>query len=316
MKNIVVAGAGTMGVVLTRLFAQYGWEVTLWNRRQVSLDKAREVIARDLTAARDQGALEEAPETVQGRIAYTTDFAVYETAGFVIENIAEDLEVKHTFWEKVSALVPETALLTTNTSGLRVSDIARAVKDPGRFCGMHFWNPPDLLPLVEITKGEETRDETAQAVRELALSLEKRPVIVKKDILGILGNRLQYAVLREALHILAMGAAGPEEIDAAMKYGPGFRYSILGPFETGDLGGVDILNAVSQYLFPDLGAETESQVLAELTAAGRLGVKAGAGFYDYAPGEGPEILARRNRLFREQWELLKDRRLREETSSL
>lgn len=310
MTNIIVAGAGTMGVVLARLFAQSGYPTTLWNRRESSLDRARETIARDLAAAKDRGDLTESPEAVTGRIAFTTDFAPYETAGLVIENIAEDLAVKRDFWAKVSALVPDDALLATNTSGLRVSDVAQAVRDPGRFCGMHFWNPPDLMPLVEITKGEATTDETAKAVHALALSLGKRPVIVKKDILGILGNRLQYAVLREALHILALGAAGPEEIDAAMKYGPGFRYSMMGPFETGDLGGLDILHAVSGYLFPDLGAEETSQVLADCAAAGRLGVKTGAGFYDYADGAGPEILARRNELLRAQWELLKDKPIR------
>ena len=310
MTNIIVAGAGTMGVVLARLFAQSGYPTTLWNRRESSLDRARETIARDLAAAKDRGDLTEPPEAVTGRIAFTTDFAPYETAGLVIENIAEDLAVKRDFWAKVSALVPGDALLATNTSGLRVSDVAQAVRGPGRFCGMHFWNPPDLMPLVEITKGAATTDETARAVHALALSLGKRPVIVKKDILGILGNRLQYAVLREALHILALGAAGPEEIDAAMKYGPGFRYSMMGPFETGDLGGLDILHAVSGYLFPDLGAEETSQVLADCAAAGRLGVKTGAGFYDYADGAGPEILARRNELLRAQWELLKDKPIR------
>ena len=310
MTNIIVAGAGTMGVVLARLFAQSGYPTTLWNRRESSLDRARETIARDLAAAKDRGNLTESPEAVAGRIAFTTDFAPYETAGLVIENIAEDLAVKRDFWAKVSALVPDDTLLATNTSGLRVSDVAQAVRDPGRFCGMHFWNPPDLMPLVEITKGEATTDDTARAVHALALSLGKRPVIVKKDILGILGNRLQYAVLREALHILALGAAGPEEIDAAMKYGPGFRYSMMGPFETGDLGGLDILHAVSGYLFPDLGAEETSQVLADCAAAGRLGVKTGAGFYDYADGAGPEILARRNELLRAQWELLKDKPIR------
>ena len=311
MTNIIVAGAGTMGVVLARLFAQKSYPVTLWNRRQSSLDRAAETIRRDLAAAEARGDLPEPPKTVFDRITFTTDFAPYGGAGFVIENIAEDLAVKQAFWAGVSALVPENALLTTNTSGLRVSDIARAVEGPGRFCGMHFWNPPDLMPLVEITKGEATAEETARGVRDLALALDKRPVIVQKDILGILGNRLQYAVLREALHILAMGAAGPEEIDAAMKYGPGFRYSMMGPFETGDLGGLDILNAVSQYLFPDLGAEESSRVLADLAAAGRLGVKAGAGFYDYAPGQGAAILARRNDLLRAQWDLLKDAPIRE-----
>ena len=310
MTNILVAGAGTMGVVLTRLFAQSGYSVTLWNRRQSSLDRAEETIARELAAAGRKGGLTESPGTVRARIAFATDFAPYEKADFVIENIAEDLAVKGEFWAKVSALVPENAVLTTNTSGLRVTDIARFVKAPGRFCGMHFWNPPDLMPLVEVTKGEETGDETARSVYDLALSLGKRPVIVKKDILGILGNRLQYAVLREALHILSMGAAGPEEIDAAMKYGPGFRYSLMGPFETGDLGGLDILNAVNQYLFPDLGTEQRSEVLAELTAAGRLGVKAGGGFYDYGPDEGQAIITRRNELLKAQWELLKDRPVR------
>ena len=310
MTNILVAGAGTMGVVLARLFAQRGYAVTLWNRRQSSLDRAAETIRRDLDAAAGRGELSCPPEAVLDRITFTTDFAPFEEADFVIENIAEDLAVKRDFWAKVSALVPAESLLATNTSGLRVSDIARAVQGPRRFCGMHFWNPPDLMPLVEITKGEKTDDKTAQAVRDLALSLEKRPVIVQKDILGILGNRLQYAVLREALHILSLGAAGPEEIDAAMKYGPGFRYSMMGPFETGDLGGLDILNAVNQYLFPDLGTELRSQVLADLTAAGKLGVKSGGGFYDYAPGQGPEIAARRDELLREQWALLKDRPIR------
>lgn len=165
---------------------------------------------------------------------------------------------------------------------------------------------PDLLPLVEITKGDQSSQEAAQAVYDLAVSLGKKPVIVKKDILGILGNRLQYAVLREALHIMALGAAGPEEIDAAMKYGPGFRYSILGPLETVDLGGLDIFRSVSNYLFSDLGSEQRSDVLNELADQGRHGVKTGAGFYDYAPGQGEEKLRWRNDLFQKQWDLLKD----------
>lgn len=305
MTNIIIAGAGTMGVGLARLFSLEGYAVTLWNRRQSSLDRGEETILRALTAT--GGSV----DAVLSRIRFTTDWDCFREADFVIENIAEDLAVKEEFWARVSALVPPEALLTTNTSGLRITDVARAVVNPARFCGMHFWNPPDLMPLVEITQGELTAPETAQAVRSLALSLEKRPVVVRKDILGILGNRLQYAVLREALHILASGAAGPEEIDAAMKYGPGFRYSMMGPFETGDLGGLDILHAVSGYLFPDLGAELESGVLADLTAAGRLGVKTGAGFYDYGPDEADYLRLRRDELLRAQWELLKHRPIRD-----
>lgn len=306
IRSVVVAGAGTMGVTLTRLFAQSGYAVTLWNRRQVSLDKARDRIANDLAVLQDQGRLTETMDTITGRIQYATDLAVYAAADFVVENIAEDLAVKQDFFRTICALVPETTVLATNTSGLRVSDIAQAVEKPQRFCGMHWWNPPDLIPLVEVTKGDQTGQEAAQIVYDLALSLEKKPVIVKKDILGIIGNRLQYAVLREALHIMELGAAGPQEIDAAMKYGPGFRYSILGPLETVDLGGLDIFRAVSNYLFQDLGAEQRSPVLNDLADQGRHGVKTGAGFYDYAPGEGEEKLRWRNGLFQKQWDLLKD----------
>lgn len=306
IQHPVVAGAGTMGVTLARIFAQRGYQVTLWNRRTPSLDKAKARIAGDLVDLAARGLLAEDPAQVAARLSYTTDFAVFQQADFVIENIAEDLDAKHAFFQQVCRHISPTALLTTNTSGLRVTDVAREVEHPERFCGMHWWNPPDLMPLVEITQGEATSQETAQAVYDLALSLEKKPVLVKKDILGIVGNRLQYAVMREALHILAMGAAGPEEIDAAMKYGPGFRYAVLGPLETADLGGVDIFQTVSDYLLPDLSADQRSQVLHDLTDAGRLGVKTGRGFYDYADGAGEAARQRRDRLFAQLWEILKD----------
>ena len=306
-RHIVVAGAGTMGAVLTRLLAQAGCAVTLWNHRQPSLDRAAARHRLDLEDLAARGRLAEAPEAVLARISYSTDEAVFAPADFVVESIMEDLDLKHAFFRRICALVSPETILTTNTSGLRVTDIAQAVTEPGRFCGMHWWNPPDLIPLVEITRGEATRQETAEAVRDLALALEKRPVIVQKDILGIIGNRLQYAVLREAMHILELGAAGPRDIDDAMKYGPGFRYSILGPLETADLGGLNINHAVSHYLYPDLGDELVSPPLERLAEEGRLGVKTGGGFYDYAPGEGDEKIRWRNDLFEKQWDLLKDR---------
>lgn len=306
IQRPVVAGAGTMGVTLARVFAQNGYEVTLWNRREISLEKARTRITQDLEVQASQGLLKESPEAIAGRISYTTDFAVYDKADFVLENIAEDLEVKRDFYRQVCAHIAPEALLCTNTSGLRVTDIAQAVTNPARFCGMHWWNPPDLMPLVEITKGERSGDEAARKAHALAVSLGKRPVIVKKDILGIIGNRLQYAILREALHIIALGAAGPEEVDAAMKYSLGFRYAVQGPLEAADLGGVDIFCAVSNYLYPDLSTQQRSEVLNDLVAQGRLGVKSGGGFYDYAEGQGEEKRRRRDALFRELWEILKE----------
>ena len=296
IRRPVVAGAGTMGTTLARIFAQHGFAVTLWNRRTPSLERAQTRIAGDLDRLAAQGLLTEDPAAIARRVTYTTDYAAFDGADFVVENIAEDLAVKQAFFRAISPRVAPEALLTTNTSGLRVTDVAQGVEDPTRFCGMHWWNPPDLMPLVEITRGDQTSQAAAQAVHALALALGKKPVIVQKDILGILGNRLQYAVMREALHILATGAAGPEEIDAAMKYGPGFRYAVLGPFETADLGGVDIFQAVSDYLFPDLNNDQRSQALHDLVDQGRLGVKAGDGFYRYAPGQGEAARQRRDAL--------------------
>ena len=306
IRRPVVAGAGTMGTTLARIFSQHGFAVTLWNRRTPSLERAQTRIAGDLDRLAAQGLLTEDPAAIARRVTYTTDYAAFDGADFVVENIAEDLAVKQAFFRAISPRVAPEALLTTNTSGLRVTDVAQGVEDPTRFCGMHWWNPPDLMPLVEITRGDQTSQAAAQAVHALALALGKKPVIVQKDILGILGNRLQYAVMREALHILATGAAGPEEIDAAMKYGPGFRYAVLGPFETADLGGVDIFQAVSDYLFPDLNNDQRSQALHDLVDQGRLGVKAGDGFYRYAPGQGEAARQRRDALFQQLWDLLKD----------
>lgn len=299
-----IAGAGTMGVTLARIFAEKGYAVTLWNRRESSLEGAHTRIAGDLAARESAGAPAQSASAVLSRIRFTTSWEAFSDADFVLENIAEDLTIKRDFFHTLCGYVSDKAVLATNTSGLRVSDIAQAVARPERFCGMHWWNPPDLIPLVEITKGEQTGQETAELIRDAAVTLGKKPVIVRKDILGILGNRLQYAVLREALHILELGAAGPEEIDAAMKYGPGFRYPTLGPFETVDLGGLDLFRSVSNYLFAELGTETRSELLNRLADAGRYGVKNGAGFYDYAPGEGDAALRHRDEQFAKQLALL------------
>lgn len=289
ISNVVVAGAGTMGRTLARLFAEHGYSVTLWNHRQPTLDAARAVIEAANPAA---------------AVTYTTDTECFRTADFVSENISEKLDLKRDFYRMICPLVSDDTVLTSNTSGLRVTDIAEAVTKPERFCGMHWWNPPDLIPLVEITRGDKSAQETADVVKAITSSLGKKPVIVQKDILGIIGNRLQYAVLRECLHIISTGAAGPEEVDAAMKYGPGFRYSVLGPLETVDLGGLDIFRDVSNYLYADLGAEQYDETLNRLADAGRYGVKTGAGFYDYVEGEGAAKVAWRNDVFRKQLELL------------
>ena len=203
--------------------------------------------------------------------------------------------MKKKFWNEISHLVQENAILCTNTSGMSITEMATAVYRPERFTGMHWFNPPHIVQLVEVTKGEKTTDETADAVMELSRKLGKKPVKVQKDIPGFIANRLQYALLREAAHLVESGAASMEEVDLACSLVIGMRYACLGPFRVVDMGGVDIFNSVSNYLFEDLCDDKDgSRLLQDLVAQGKLGVKSGEGFYSYRKEEIPGLIKDRD----------------------
>ena len=162
------------------------------------------------------------------------------------------MEIKHAFFKELSEAAKPEAILCTNTSGMSITEIAKAVKDPSRFCGMHWVNPPHLIPLVEVIAGEQSSEEVLQVVYDVAESLHQKPVRVYKDPTGFILNRLQYACLREACHCVEMGYASLEDVDKVMKYGLGMRYSCIGPFETVDFGGIHIFNHVGSYMFDAL----------------------------------------------------------------
>ena len=202
-KKVVLAGAGTMGASLAQVYALGGWETYLYNRSQKGLDRAKDLIRINESVLVEENIITQ--QVIDG-IVLTTDKACFTDANLVVESIVEDLGAKQSFWAETSQLVPDSALLATNTSGLHITDIAKAVKLPARFVGQHWLNPPHLLPLCEIIVGEETSAETVEKMRALVAALGKSPVVVK-DINGFVINRLQFAVLREALHIVETGAA-------------------------------------------------------------------------------------------------------------
>lgn len=296
VSGAVVAGAGTMGASLAQIFAQRGLRVTLWNRSREGLDRAQALIKNNQAALVSAGRLTETgSQELTGRITFQTGEGCFSDADFVIESIAEDLEVKQAFFRRISPMVREDCVLATNTSGLSISALGTSVYKPERFAGMHWINPPHLIPLVEVVSGGETAGETAGFVCDLALRLGKKPIRVK-DIPGFVLNRLQLAVLREALSIVESGAAGLEDIDGAMKYGLGLRYACLGPFETADLGGVDVFYKIASYLFDDLENRGDvPDMLKSLYESGCWGVKSGRGFYDYAGGRAEEAVKNRDR---------------------
>lgn len=298
MKKVVIAGAGTMGASLAQVYCMGGWDTCLYNRSDSGLERAKALIALNQKTLTESGIISpEESERVQREIVYTRDKSVFSRADLIVENIAEDLAVKQSFWAEISALARKDALLATNTSGLSISEIAQKVVEPGRFLGQHWLNPPHLLPLCEIVVGEKTTDEAVAAMRALVSGLGKCPVVVK-DINGFLINRLQFAVLREALFIVQSGFASVEDVDAVMKGGLGLRLAALGPFGVADMGGLDVFAHINSYLNADLCASREgSPLLARHVEAGELGVKSGKGFYDYAGERAAEAIAERDRLY-------------------
>ena len=301
-REVVIAGAGVMGASLAQVYAGAGYETVVYDLEERFLERGRELVALNQPTMVREGLLTRAEsEALLGRIRYTCDEGCFAAPGveLVLESIVEKLEAKRPFWARVSRLAPRGALLATNTSGLHIGDIAAdmAPEDRARFMGQHWLNPPHLLPLCELIVGAETAGETVERMRSLVKGLGKRPVVVK-DINGFIINRLQFAILREALYIVESGAAGVEDVDDVMKYGLGLRYAALGPFKTADFGGLDTFEHISSYLFADLCDQKQgSETLRRLVETGKLGVKSGAGFYDYGGEKADEAVRERDELF-------------------
>lgn len=300
MKNrkAVIAGAGTMGPSIAQVYALGGWDTVLYNRSESGLERAGRLMELNRKSLAAEGIINAGQvREMEGRMLMTTDKGQFADAAVVVECIAENMEAKQDFWREISRLAPEEALLATNTSGLKISEIARAVYLPRRFMGQHWLNPPHLLPLCELVAGEQTGEDTVQAMKQLVLDLGKRPVVVK-DINGFIVNRLQFALLREALYIVETGAAGYEDVDEALKGGLGLRYAALGAFAVADLGGLDIFKNISDYLNADLcSAGSTGRLLGELVERGRLGVKTGGGFYGYPGDRAEKAIEERDRLY-------------------
>ena len=270
IQKIGIAGAGTMGYSMADIFAAKGFDVTLWNHRAPTLEKAKTHIS---VASRD-------------KIHYTTQLEDIADSDLIVESVTEDLQIKTDFYDKLSRVVENHTIVATNTSGLAINALAAHVKHPDRFLGMHWFNPPTLILLIEIIKNDHTRQDVAETVRDLSLRIGKKPVIVNKDVFGFAANRLQLAVLREALSMVEQGVVSPEGIDDVMKYGLGFRWACIGPLETVDFGGIDTFYHIAEYLMPDLeDSHAVPALLKEHYDKGELGVKAGKGFYEYSGGK-------------------------------
>lgn len=292
-----IIGAGIMGHGIAQVFAQAGCAVSLNARREETLRQALDRIRLNLRFFAEHGLVrDDAADLVLSRIRTSTDLReAVSQADFVLEAIPEVLDAKRELFSHLDSYCAEDVILATNTSSLSITEISLAAGRPDRVVGAHFWNPAHLMPLVEVTKGERTSEETMDAACELMTRIGKVPARVLKDIPGGIGNRIQVAMWREAISLLDQGVASAEDIDNAVMLTFGARLPFMGPFLTADLNGVDLILNVHSYLYRFLySAREPARVLREKVEKGEFGVKTGKGFYTWTKESIEKTRARRD----------------------
>jgi 3-hydroxybutyryl-CoA dehydrogenase len=308
VRRVAMIGAGTMGAGMGMCYAQAGYEVVLYDVKAEQLGWALDRIGKSQVVFVEEGLIKaEDAAAARGRISTTADLAeALDGVQFVLEAAPERLDLKQALFREMEAFCPADTILATNTSGLSITAIASVCAHPERVGGQHWANPAEIVPLVEVIRGELTSDETLDVIYKVTEKLGKVPVLVQKDVPGFASNRLQFAVLREALHLVAEGIVSAEDVDRTLKNGVGFRYPWLGPLETADLGGLDTFHSVAQYLLPALSTmQSTPEFFDRLVEAGKLGIKTGEGFYHYEPEDRDEILRKRDLYFARQLKLIR-----------
>jgi len=288
MQKIAVIGAGLMGHGIGQIFAVHGHDVTLVDLDEKILSSATVGIRNNLELMADHDFI--TPEEIDAalaRVSITTDTEKgVNGADFVVEAVVENLEVKQNIFKKLDQLCPTSTILASNTSVISITEIARESVEKKRIVGTHFWNPPHLIPLVEVVPGTETMPETVDATYDLLLSVGKHPVKVKKDVPGFVANRLQHALWREAISIVENDIADAATVDECIKFGFGLRLPALGPMENSDMVGNDLVLAIHDYILEHIESSPDpSPLLREKVAKGELGFKSGQGFQSWSEEE-------------------------------
>lgn len=297
-QNAAVIGTGMMGPGIAGTLALGGLHATILSRSAEGAARGLDSAKRQLRLLEENGLIDRnlAADAI-GRIDASTDFnSVVSKVDLVIESATENMEFKQELFARMDRLAKPDAVLASNTSGLSITAIASLCKHPERVLTTHFWNPPHLMPLVEVVKGEKTSAEAVEQVRDLLARCGKTPVVVKKDRPGQLGNRLQMALVREAVNIVAEGIADVEEVDLAAKNGFGLRLPVYGILEHQDIVGLDMGLSIVDYVCKDIYNEPHApDLMREKVASGNLGVKTGRGFYDWSQKSAEDVKARRDR---------------------
>jgi 5-formyl-3-hydroxy-2-methylpyridine 4-carboxylate dehydrogenase len=286
IKTVTVVGAGTMGPGMAATFARYGFDTYLSDIKDEQIEKAKGTIDFVFKTLAGGGFLTaEEAEAAKGRITLTTNQAeAVGNADFVVETVPERLEIKKAVFEELSKQSKPGTILASNTSGIPITTLQEGISEPNRVVGMHWSNPPHLIPVIEVIKGAQTDGTTVETIKEIIAKIGMVAGIVDKDVPGFVENRILYAIMREALHLLDEGVASAQDIDTITKWGIGYKLAVIGPLELLDMAGLDIYTSVASYLNASLNASPEvSKTVTDKVAAGRLGIKTQGGLFDYTP---------------------------------
>jgi 5-formyl-3-hydroxy-2-methylpyridine 4-carboxylate dehydrogenase len=293
MLNVAIIGLGTMGPGMAARLARGGIAVRAHDKSPDAFERARKQIPIA------EGVLDRlgigAPKSGAGNISFHAQAAeAVAGADLVIENVPEKIEVKAEVFRAIDAVAPATTVVASDTSGIPITKLQAFVSHPERVVGMHWSNPPHVIPMIEVIAGTKTAQATVDFIVKLIRDLKLLPVVVKKDVPGFVENRVLYALLRECVSLVESGVIDPEDLDTCVSWGIGYKLGIVGPMALLDMAGLDIYESVSSFLNADLSTRSDvAPFVRERTRAGRLGIKTGGGVYNYTPDRVTALQAER-----------------------
>lgn len=299
-KHICVLGAGLMGVGIATYFARFGYDVWLYDTDSSRIAEISAVAGGilDELIVTDQFAIGEKTSVV-ARLHGTTSLQDIAACRLLIEAIPERLELKHALYAQLEELIAPEAVIASNTSGLPPDALAEKLVHPERLLIAHFWHPPHFIPLVEIVPGTATKPEYLHELQQQLIAMQLEAVVLDRAAPGFVGNRLQFALLREALHIVKSGIASAEVVDQVMRASLGRRYAMVGPLEAADMTGLSTVQDICRHLLPELATGSDMMTLvADKVADGNTGVRSGQGFYHWDDSRKEYIQHRREHQLR------------------
>jgi 3-hydroxyacyl-CoA dehydrogenase len=291
IRRAAVIGTGTMGPGMGAVLERAGIEVALHDVSEEAIERAKQGV--ELA----RGVLERlgSERAAGGELRFETELAAaLEGVDFVLEAVPEKLELKQEVFAQFEQHVSDDAVLSSNTSGIPITKIAEALDHPERVIGLHWSNPPQLIPMIEVIPGERTSEDTVAVAKGLIERIGYYPSLLRKEVPGFVENRVLYAIMRECLALVDEGVIDAEELDLNVKWGIGYKLAVIPPMQLLDVAGLDIYESVAGYLNSELSTESGvSETITKLTGEGKLGLKTGGGLFQYSEEELAELPKKR-----------------------